>query len=275
MIELYSGTPGSGKSLHAAHEMADWLRAGKNVISTCMIDTDLVFLNPFQKWYVNHFNKKPKKIKRDKRADNFYYIPIEDITPEWLYEFAAKNHSFGKERQTVVFLDECVAIFSPTVLAAQKGGLNRWNEWDTFFRKHRHIGFEVVLIPQSKKLIARKVIEYCEFEVKHYNRKNQGFIGWIFSLFCGGSLFSWSRCWRGTGEKPFEQGFYTYKPLYGLMYNSYSMFYDTLNPYKEQEKKKLLQQFVNALTERIVSLKDEKNNGVSTGFNGEYNSNCE
>lgn len=53
------------------------------------------------------------------------------------------------------------------------------------------------------------------------------------------------------------------------------MFYDTLNPYKEQEKKKLLQQFVNALTERIVSLKDEKNNGVSTGFNGEYNSNCE
>lgn len=257
MIELYSGTPGSGKSLHCAHEIADWLRAGKNVISTCNIDTDLCFLNPFQKWYVNHFNKKPKHIKRNKKADNFYYIPIEEITPDWLYSFAAKHHSFGHEHQTVIFLDECVAIFSPTVLAEDKKGINKWNAWDTFFRKHRHIGFDVVLIPQSKKLIARKVIEYCEFETKHYNRKNQGFLGWLFALFCGGSLFSWSKCWRGTGQKPFEQGFFTYKPLYGLMYNSYSMFYDTLNPFKEQEKKQLIQQFTNILQERIVKLNEE------------------
>ena len=84
-------------------------------------------------------------------------------------------------------------------------------EWDTFFRKHRHIGYDVILIPQSKKLIARKVLEYCEFEVKHYNRKHQGTLGWIFSLFLG-SLFSYSTCWRGTKDKPLEQGFFTYKP---------------------------------------------------------------
>ena len=63
MMELYTGTPGSGKSLHTSHEIADWLRAGKNVISTMGIDTDLCFLNPFQKWYVNHFKEKPKNIK--------------------------------------------------------------------------------------------------------------------------------------------------------------------------------------------------------------------
>lgn len=264
MIKLYSGTPGSGKSLHSAHEIADWLRAGKNVISTCNIDTDLVFLNPFKRWYVNHFKKKPKHIKRDKRADNFYYIPIEEITPEWLYSFAAKNHIFGKEHQTVIFLDECVAIFSPTVLAEDKKGISKWNAWDTFFRKHRHIGFDVILIPQSKKLIARKVIEYCEFETKHYNRKNHGFLGWLLSLLFGGSLFSWSKCWRGTHDKPLEQGFFTYKPLYGLMYNLYSMFYDTLNPFKENEKKKLMQKLVNILSERIVKL-NEENNSLSNG----------
>lgn len=250
MIQIYSGTPGSGKSLHIAHEIKDYLNFGKRVISSCDIDTDLCFLNPFQKWYVNHFKKKPKRIKRDKRADNFFFKDIHDITPQYLYEFAARYHKFGKEHQTIVILDECVAIFSPTVIS---DNTKVWNEWDTFFRKHRHIGFDVILIPQSKKLIARKVLEYCEFEVKHYNRKHQGTLGWIFSLFLG-SLFSYSTCWRGTKDKPLEQGFFTYKPIYGLMYNSYSMYDETLNPYKEAEKKRLMFELCKVLEERRMQL---------------------
>lgn len=254
MIELYSGTPGSGKSLHTAHEIRLWLLAGKRVISTMNIDTDLVFVNGLQRWYINHFKKKPKKIKKDPRSDRFVFVPIEEITPDFLYNYAAKYHVFGKEHQTIVFLDECVAIFSPTALAEDKNGIKKWNAWDDFFRKHRHVGFDVVLIPQSKRLIQRKVLEYCEFETKHYNRKNQGFLGWLFSLFVGGSLFSWSKCWRGTGNKPFEQGFYTYKPLYGLMYNSYCMFNDTLEPYKDSERKKLLLDLCVALEGRKKQL---------------------
>lgn len=256
MIEMYTGTPGSGKSLHTVHEIRAWLRAGKKVISTCDIDTDLCFLNIWQKLYIKHTGKKPKKIKHNKKQDNFYYIPIEEVTPDYLYRFAAEHHIYGKERQTIVFLDECVSIFSPTVLSEDRNGIKKWNAWDEFFRKHRHLGFDLVLIPQSKKLIARKVIEYCEFETKHFNRKNQGFLGSIFSLFCGGSLFSWSRFWRGTHGKPLEQGFFTYKPLFGLMYNSYSMFYDTLKPYKEQferekaERKILMQKLADELVKR-------------------------
>ena len=48
------------------------------------------------------------------------------------------------------------------------------------------------------------------------------------------------------------------------MYNSYSMFYNTLNPYKEAEKKKLIQKLVNTLSERIVKL-NEENNSLSNG----------
>lgn len=242
MIEIYSGTPGSGKSLHIAHEIRNYLRIGKRVISTCEIDTDLCFLNPFRVFWINRTGKKPRKIRRNKKADNFTYIDINEVKPDFLYEYAAKHHVFGKEHQTLLILDECVAIFSPTVISQNT---SLWNEWDTFFRKHRHIGYDVVLIPQSKRLIARKVLEYCEFETKHYNRKHQGFLGFFFSLFLG-SLFSWSKCWRGT-KKPLEQGFFTYKPIYGLMYNSYSMFYSTLNPFKEAEKKKLMQELANTL----------------------------
>lgn len=239
MISLYSGTPGSGKSLHQAHEIREKLRWGRYVISTCEIDTRMCFMNRVQEFLYNISKGKFKVYaEHDEREKNFYYIPIEEITPEYLYEFAARHHVYGKEHQTFVFLDECVAIFSPTVISENN---ERWNAWDNFFRKHRHLGFDVILIPQSKRLIARKVLEYAEFEVKHYNRKYHGVFGFFLSFFLGG-LFSYTTCWRGV-SKPIEQKFFTYKPFYGQMYDSYSMFNSTLLPYKERyelEDKKVL-----------------------------------
>lgn len=267
MIELWTGTPGSGKSLHCAHEIREDLRLpfgkGKNVISTCYIDTTYCFMNILQELVFIITRGKIHLYNEDPRAERFHYIPIGDITPKYLYEFAAKYHKFGKEHQTTLVLDECVAIFSPTVLSEN---IKRWNEWDEFFRKHRHLGYKVILIPQSKKLISRKVIEYCEFEVKHYNRKHQGIFGWLLSLVCGGSLFSYSTCWRGTKEKPLEQKFFTYRRLYGSMYNSYSMFDETLLPYKELEKKRLVQELIKILNERRNQLETYKeNNSVNSG----------
>ena len=248
MISLWSGTPGSGKSLHCAHEVREDLRFNKYVISTCYIDTTYCFMNPLQEFIFRISKGKLHLYNDDPREKNFYYVPIEEITPKYLYEFAAKHHVFGKEHQTTLILDECVAIFSPTVLSEN---IKRWNEWDEFFRKHRHLGYNVIIIPQSKRLISRKVIEYCEFEVKHYNRKHHGNFGWILSMLIGG-LFSYSVCWRGVKGKPLEQHFFTYHRLYGSMYNSYSMFDETLLPYKkafeQAEKKRVMQQLVNVLS---------------------------
>lgn len=255
MIQLWSGTPGSGKSLHVAHEIREDLRLpfgkGKYVISTCEIDTTYCFMNFLQELVFIITRGKIHLYDDDPRAERFHYVPIEEITPKYLYEFAAKYHVYGKEHQTTLVLDECVAIFSPTVLSEN---IKRWNEWDEFFRKHRHLGYNVIIIPQSKRLISRKVIEYCEFEVKHYNRKHQGIFGWLLSLVCGGSLFSYSTCWRGTKDKPLEQKFFTYRRLFGEMYNSYSMFDETLKPYKEVERKRLMQELCTKLTERRIQL---------------------
>lgn len=259
MMCLWSGTPGSGKSLHCAHEIKDDLRFNKNVISTCYIDTTYCFMSKLQEFIFNITKGKIHLYNEDERQKNFHYIPIEEITPAYLYEFAAKYHKFGKEHQTTLILDECVAIFSPTVLA---DNIQRWNEWDEFFRKHRHLGYNIIIIPQSKRLISRKVIEYCELEVKHFNRKYHGNFGFILSLLFG-SLFSWSLYWRGTKEC-LEQHFFRYSYLYGSMYNSYSMFDETLLPYREKAKKELMQQFVNLIAERrdkLVAL-NETNNGV-------------
>lgn len=249
MIEQFTGTPGSGKSLHAAREIKTYLNIGRNVISTCNIDTDMCFLNIFKRFYVNRFKKKPKKIKHDKRADNFYYITNNELNPDYLYTFAAYHHKFGQEHQTILVIDECQQIFSPTIIG---NNVNLWNKWDTFFRIHRHIGYDIILIPQSSKLISRKVIEYCEFETRHFNRKNHGLFGFLLSLVCGG-LFSYTKCWRGTRE-PIEQQFFTYHPIYGLMYNSYSLFDSTLQPFKDKERKELMKKLVEALNERRMQL---------------------
>lgn len=282
MISLWSGTPGSGKSLHCAHEIKDDLRFGKNVISTCYIDTTYCFMSKLQEFIFCLTKGKVHLYNEDPRQNNFHYVPIEEITPQYLYEFAAKYHKFGKEHQTTLVLDECVAIFSPTVLA---DNIKRWNEWDEFFRKHRHLGYNVIIIPQSKRLISRKVIEYCEFEVKHYNRKNHGNFGFILSLLLG-SLFSWSLYWRGTKDR-LEQHFFRYSYLYGSMYNSYSMFNSTLQPYKDKAKKEAMQHLVNtlatycksneeaakrelmqqlaiSLNERIVNLNEKDNSNLNS-----------
>lgn len=234
LISLYSGTPGSGKSLHAAHEIREDLILGKNVISTMDVDVDLCFYNFFERWLFNSFGIRSKRKKRDKRVKNFHYIDINAITPEYLYQFAAQYHVFGKEHQTIVFLDECVAIFSPTVIGEK---VDVWNAWEDFFRKHRHLGYDVILIPQSAKLISRKVIEYCEFDIRHFNRKNHGTFGFFLSMFIGG-LFSYATFWRGFKSKALDQGWFTYKPIYGQMYNSYCMFDSTLDPYKKDWEKK-------------------------------------
>ena len=256
MMQIYTGTPGSGKSLHCAHDIRFNLRLGKNVISTCNIDVSMCFYTPFQEWKYNKFGIIPKKKKDDKRMKNFHYIDINQITPEFLYEFAARYHVFGKEHQTIIYLDECVSIFSPTVIG---NDVEKWNRWDRFFQFHRHFGFDIVLIPQSSKLIARKVLEYCEFDCRHYNRKHQGMLGFFLSLFAGG-LFSYSTYWRGIRSKPLESGFFTYKPLYGQMYNSYSMFNTALAPYKrEWEKKKYyLSMLCGALDQRVKQLHEDQ-----------------
>ena len=46
-ITLMSGTPGSGKSLHAVFEALDWLKFGKNVITNflgCFIEYKVEFM---------------------------------------------------------------------------------------------------------------------------------------------------------------------------------------------------------------------------------------
>lgn len=229
-VTMFSGTVGSGKSLHTAREIKEKLRWGRNVISTVNIDTTLCFMNKIQEWVFNITRGKKHYYIEDVRQKNFYYIDILEVTPEYLYRFAGMHHVEGKERQTYLYLDECVAIFSPTCRTMQD--LKEWEKWQTFFRMSRQLGYEIIIIPQSARLISRKVIETCEIEVKHFAQKHHGTFGFFLSFFLGG-VFTAYTFWRGDKRKAQSQHWYKYKPLYGAMYNSYTLFADAVRPYKE------------------------------------------
>ena len=116
MISLYSGTPGSGKSLHLARTVRDSLKFSCPVIGTFHINKDMLWKN----------SKYP-----------YTYVNIYDLTPRDLLKYAEENKKYLKhnvEGSFLLVIDECQRIFNSRTWQETK---NR-NEWITFFAEHTH-----------------------------------------------------------------------------------------------------------------------------------------
>lgn len=90
-IDLYSGTPGSGKSLHAAKKIVDWSRQGKPVITNFEVD----------------LSKYPKA--------NQICVDDDDLTPDFLVKFSREYFQGRKltkkdEDTILLVIDECQLI---------------------------------------------------------------------------------------------------------------------------------------------------------------------
>ena len=116
MIKLYSGTPGSGKSLHLAKDIYTDLnrRYDRLVICNFDINTELV-----------------------KYPERFHYVDNADLTPQAVIKLAREHFSDRpiKENDVCLYIDECQVIFNART----------WNEvgrkeWLSFFTQHRKYG---------------------------------------------------------------------------------------------------------------------------------------
>lgn len=122
MVSTYTGTPGSGKSLHCAEKILFHLKHNQRVICNFPLNESVI-------------KKKYRK--------NFYYIPDEYLTPHYLFEFAKAYHKKKGEDQTYIFIDEAQRLFPiDRVYYLRK-------EWEQFFQLHRHWGFSIVLVTQN------------------------------------------------------------------------------------------------------------------------------
>lgn len=195
MICYYSGTPGSGKSLHLARDIYNRLNRHKypSVISSININLKMI---------------KNKKAR-------FTYVELEKFTVKQLVQYALKYHTAGIENQTMLVFDEAHRIWNSREW--QKGDRS---EWLRFFSEHRHLGYNIIIISQNDRQLDRQIRSQFEYEIKHRKINN-----YKVGKFLPVSTFIAVLYWYGINEK-IDSEIYFYRKKWGRFYDSYASFKD-------------------------------------------------
>ena len=195
MISLYSGTPGSGKSLHCARTIINWSRLGYPVVGNFMVD-----------------------LKKYKRAD-FTYCPNHKMTPDFLIKLSQeKVGSHPKEGSILLVIDECQLLFN-----AREWQQSGRAQWLSFFTQHRKLGYDIILIAQFDRMVDRQIRSLIEHEYIHRKMSNFGWQGKIMSLIFGGKTFIAVKMWYPLHERLGSEIFHARKWMYSV-YDTYAAF---------------------------------------------------
>lgn len=200
MIVLYSGTPGSGKSLDCARTIYNWLWMGKTVLCNFPVNVDNIKIRG----------------KKDIR-----FIPNFELDPDALVAIS-REHFKGrrmKEDSILLIIDEAQLLFNARDWSAK--GRERWT-W--FFTMHRHFGFFILLCAQFDRMLDRQVRSLIEYEYIHRKVSNIGWRGWFLSLvmFAPGSLFVKVKVWYPMKEKVGSE-FYRCQKKYYSLYDTFAL----------------------------------------------------
>jgi zona occludens toxin len=196
MIFLYSGTPGSGKSLHAAQIIINGLKHKRPII--CNFDIS----------------------KNVKGREYFTYKDNEQLTPEYLMQYSRDYFKDKKiqEDKILLIIDECQMLFN----AREWSVFNR-KAWLKFFTTHRHYGYCIVLVAQFDRMIDRQIRSLIEYEYIHRKLSNFGWRGMMLNIIFGGKTFVAVKSWYPLKEKVGSEFFHARKKLYRI-YDSYQTF---------------------------------------------------
>lgn len=210
MIYLYSGTPGSGKSLHMA-----------KVIYTVLKRTECLVICNFM---INEDCFTDEELKRFIFLDNNEMIPdnLVRIAEEYWSDHKAKSHKDAESRIRL-FIDESQILFN-----ARDWQKNYSLGWTNFFSVHRHYGFEVVLCTQIDTNLDKQVRALIETQCIHRKIENIGAGGRFVSMFFGGGLFYCVVRWYPMHEKV-DGYFFTYQKKFAKIYDTHMLFNKTDN----------------------------------------------
>lgn len=198
MISLYSGTPGSGKSLDIARY--------------------IYLKNMFGFEFLCNFEIDTSKLRKYK--GNFHYFDNSQLSPNFLRNFSDeyfKNHKF-KEGQIILIIDECQLMFN-----SREWNAKGRNEWLGFFTNHRKYGYNIILVAQFDRMIDRQIRALIEYEYKHRKLSNYGFWGRFISFFSGGDIYLSICYWYPVNERIGSEMYHCRKKYYSL-YDSYKRF---------------------------------------------------
>ena len=200
MIQLYSGTPGSGKSLHMASEIYHYCNSWKDRLVICNFEVN-----------TSGF----------KHPERFIYLSNKNLsTPKMLIEIITdfyKDHEL-KEGQIFLFIDECQILFN-----ARRWRDNADSGWLPFFSQHRKYGVDVYLIAQFHEMIDKQIRTLIEYEVIHRKISNFGPIGTLLKIVTFGDVFIAVTHWYSINQKTGSELFKARKKYYRI--------YDTFNTF--------------------------------------------
>ena len=222
MIKLYTGTPGSGKSLHIAERIYYTLRCGRPVIANFPIDL--------------------KKVdKKGKKKLNFTEITNDGLTPSFLINYS-REYFIGKnvkEDAILLVIDEAQILYNAREWQGLSKEIKDKNKelkaqgkeqemgWLAFYSQHRKFGFEIVLIAQFDGMIDRQIRSLVEYEIKHRKLSNFGIAGFIMSWIFGfGKVFCAIQYWYPIQERVGCTFFIARKKYYQI-YDTFKNWGDT------------------------------------------------
>lgn len=186
MIVVYTGTPGSSKTLHAVADIRYALtkpsRTAQPVIANFPINTDVPL----------------------KHMDAFHYVSNQDITPKMLTDFAdefwATSGVRFQEDYLLLVLDECSLIFNARSWQSKGSGRGDSRlDWLEFLSQHRKYGYKVILIAQSSKMIDNQFRMLIEIEVNHRACTSMGLFGTVMQILPV-KMFFWVKLLYQTRE---------------------------------------------------------------------------
>lgn len=207
-IVLYSGTPGSGKSLHVAREIYDY----------CFMPKDrLVIAN---------FEVDTEKLKHPNR---FRYMDNEELTADKLIQIGKERYdNFSnyndRENSIILIIDECQLLFNA----------RSWNDedraqWVKFFTQHRKLGYFIILVAQFDLMIDKQIRSLIELQYVHRKFSSVGLFGMLLKVIFRGDLYVAIEVFYALKMKTGQRFFRARKKYYSL--------YDTGNLFEEFEKK--------------------------------------
>lgn len=200
MIYLYTGTPGSGKSLHAANDVRWALNHDRPVLA--------------------NFQLSPNAKCRNKEI--FRYVANAEITPELVIDWADDFWNAGiipfRENYLLWVADECQLLWNS----------RRWTDktrmgFLELLSQHRKYGIKIIMIAQGAKMIDNQFRMLVETEVNHRKLSSMGFIGTMLSLPFAGRLFM-RVSYLFQSQERLGSDWYFYRKKDADMYDSYARF---------------------------------------------------
>lgn len=201
MICLYSGTPGSGKSLHIAERLFYLLNRKKDCVVICNFDID-----------IDNF----------KYPDRFILMENDLLNVSGLKSIALdffKSHP-RKEDSIFLFIDESQLLFN-----SRDWNSNGRKEWLSFFTQHRKYGYNIVLVAQFDLMIDKQIRSLIEYEMIHRKFTNFGFIGTLLKFLTFGDWFICVEHWYTINKKTGDYIFRARKKYYSI--------YDTFKDFQQ------------------------------------------